>query len=270
MGDAEVHRIDAGVAEHREQHRPVGVADLPRGERALFDQLVAGREDAHTGPWIHADPRCSDARQQPHVSRAQHRALPEHGLARGEVATRGPDVVTGDGLVLDDHPVVAVAPGPLDHHDGVRAVGDRRAGHDPDRLARPDRRRGRVARRKVADDTQPDTGIRPGAGGVGGAERVTVHRRVREGRDRFVRGDVRRQHEPERVTARPLHRCEGFDGGEDLAPGILERNERHAPYSSPRSRTIRARNSPSSAPRSGRSSASSMLARRKSTFLPMS
>ena len=90
--------------------------------------------------------------------------------------------------VRDEHAVVAVALGALDHHDRVGAVGHRRAGHDADRLAGADRRPSARARPASSPTTRSRTGApRPRAGGVGGAHRVAVHRGVGERRDRLGR-----------------------------------------------------------------------------------
>ena len=107
------------------------------------------------------------------------------------------------GLDLQGHEdaVVAVARGALDHHDRVGTVGHRRAGHDPDRLARSDRDGRRVPGGELADHPEPHRVLLGWHRGVGGPHRVAVHRGVRERRHRLGRADPLGEHEPERVGA---------------------------------------------------------------------
>ena len=69
----------------------------------------------------------------------------------------------------------------LDRHHGVRAGGQRRAGHDPDRRPALDRSGASAPGGDLAGDAQ-------GTGRIGGAQREAVHRRVGERRD-VDRGD---------------------------------------------------------------------------------
>ena len=70
----------------------------------------------------------------------------EDDLAGLQIAARLPDMATRLDLQVDvdDAAVLLGVPGALHHHDRVGALGHRRARHDPDRLARPDRDVGRV------------------------------------------------------------------------------------------------------------------------------
>ena len=91
----------------------------------------------------------------------------------------------------------------LDHHHRVGPVGHRRAGHDPDRLARADRPVGRHPGHQRWRSTRRRTGAAvAGPGGVGGPHREPVHRRVHERRHRLARGHRLRGHAPDRVGQR--------------------------------------------------------------------
>ena len=129
----------------------------------------------------------------------------EHRVAGVQVVARGPHVQARRHLRLDRHDgAVGAALGALDHHDRVGAVGHRRAGHDPHRLAR---RRAR-GRRGGRPPPRPRPAARParlgGAGGVGRPHGVAVHRRVGERRHVRRRRDGLGEHEPGRVG--PGHR----------------------------------------------------------------
>ena len=190
----------------------------------------------------------------------------EHRRAGDQVAARRPHMVAGRGDGPHQH-AVAVAGGAFHHHDRVGAGRDRRAGHDPDRLARPDRPVGRPAGGQVAHHPQPHRRLEGRADGVGGLQRVAVHGRVGERRDRLLAADLLGQRQPVRGGERDRHRLEGSDRGQDL---LLHHSQGLEAHRRPWRRTSSARMPASSGPRSGRSRASSMLARRKSSLRPTS
>ena len=124
------------------QRRPVGVADLAGPERRR-PRPVRRRSTARrpaAGDGRRRRPRPSEW-QHAEVAGGQHRA--RRGPRRRRAARRRPPgAPTGPGSNLDlDQDAVAVAGDGrvLDHHHGVGSGRDRRAGHDPHRLARPDR-----------------------------------------------------------------------------------------------------------------------------------
>ena len=112
----------------------------PGRERlAGLDQLVAGatarptRSRGCTTHLAHAD-----AGQHAEVAGAEHLAGFEHRVAGAQVVARRPHRLARRHLRLDGDARAVVEPArALDHHDGVGAVGHRRAGEDPHRLARP-------------------------------------------------------------------------------------------------------------------------------------
>ena len=146
---AEIDRVGAGTGELREQHRPIGVADLPRRERPRLDELVAGREHADARTRIAAHAAGVDRRQHPDACSGQHLPGLEDHVAGLEVAAGAAHVPTGLDLQGHGDAVVAVARGALHHHDAVGTIGHRGAGHDPDRLSRSDRDGRARARRRA-------------------------------------------------------------------------------------------------------------------------
>ena len=136
----------------------------------------------------HADPGGRDL-----VARRQHL------LAGLQVLAHGPQVGAGVDRHLDADGAAAVEPlGPLDHDDGVGAVGDGGAGEDPHRLPGPEQPVGRVPGRHLRHHGQGDGR----AGDVGGPHRVAVHGGVGERRDGLGRHHVVRQHETRRLGER--------------------------------------------------------------------
>ena len=92
--------------------------------------------------------------------------------------------------------------GLFDHHDRVGAGRHRRAGGDFDALTGSDRLHRHLAGEDLLDAAQRTGALARGAGRVGGAHRVAVHRRAREGRHVGVGDDVAREHAAVRVVER--------------------------------------------------------------------
>ena len=108
---------------------------------------------------------------------------------------------------------VAVERRLLDHHDGVRAVGQRGAGRDFRARAGHDGGARRLARVDALDDSQARGRADAGAGRVRGDDGVAVHRRARERRHVDRRGDVAGRDASGRlVEADPLGARDGHDG----------------------------------------------------------
>ena len=227
---AEIDRVGAGTGELREEHRPIGVADLPRRERPRLDELVARREHAHARARIGAHPAGVDRRQHPDACGGQHLPGLEHHVAGFEVATGAAHVPTGLDLQGHGDAVVAVARGALHHHDAVGTIGHRGAGHDPDRLSRSDRDGGRVPGGELPHHLEPHRVLLAGTAGVGGLHRVAVHRGVGERRNRLGRGHPLGEDEPEGVGQARLDRLEAGhrreDRGLDLGQRLHDRRSR--------------------------------------------
>ena len=129
----------------------------PGRERpTALDQLVAGREDADPGrggpppartPMLASTPRWAGRSTVPAV-RTTSPARTSSPVRR----TASPGA-TG---TAEAHPVAVEHLAVLDHDHGVGAVGHRRAGHDPQGLARADRDLGRGAGGQQADDLELD------------------------------------------------------------------------------------------------------------------
>jgi hypothetical protein len=128
-------------------------------------------------------------REQPDLGRAEQRAGRHHHAAFGHVAAGPPDGMPGRRRLVYRHALVA-AVGPFHRHDGVGAGRHQRAGHDPGAGAGGDREGAGVASRDLVGHRQGDrrAGGRPRD--VTGVDRVAVHRRVVEGRQRAQRGGV--------------------------------------------------------------------------------
>ena len=116
------------------------------------------------------------------------------------------------------------ADGVLDHHHGIGARGNGRAGHDFDRLAGTDYAREALAGAHLADDLQL-------AGQVGGTHGITVANRAGHGGDVAVGGDVFGQHASGGRFQAGLFdggdRARGAYGRENGLAGLGKRQRRH-------------------------------------------
>lgn len=150
----------------------------------------------------------------------------------------------------------------LDHLDRADSGWDRGAGHDPHRLPGPNAK-GLVGdtRHLRTDHTQRGAGF----GRIGSTQAPAVHRRIVVARYRVRRHDIGGQHQPRRLTHRHLDGFQGRAQPQDVGAGLLQWN-----HTRPRSTTSLAKNFENSGARSSRSRVSSTVARRKSSFCPMS
>ena len=186
LGDAAVRRDD------RAERKAVDVVDLAGRERpARLDDFVAGREDRDARPRVHLDVGAADRGQRADAARRQHIACAHDPSPAAMSAPRRPMFCPGDRGAKDRRPRRCRLARLLDHDDGVGALRHRRAGRDFGARAGGDRRRTasgrcRCARRCAARGRRPR-----GAGGVGGDDRVAVHRGARERRHVDRRRDVR-------------------------------------------------------------------------------
>jgi hypothetical protein len=124
VGDhPEVDDLVAVALGECDQRVPVGVADLAGRQLAgPVDELVAGGEHPDPRPAHNGDLVPTDAREHTEVAGAQYGPGVEHEVARFEVLAGAAHVVAGGEGSVDVHGV-AVDGGPLDHHDGIGAIG---------------------------------------------------------------------------------------------------------------------------------------------------
>ena len=194
-----------------EQHDAVGVTDGAVAQRAhgrgRVDQLVARGQHGDARRGVHSNTRCAAAGEDAQLRSAQSVASTQHAFARRHVAAHGAHVLAGRlGRGHDAHAPLAVATRGrlrrvfhLDHR--VRALRQRRARGDVRHRAAGQRRRRRICRRRsaVGDDGEL-------ARAVGGVRRVAVLDAGAEGRLRFQRNHVLRQHAAVRLVQRHLRR----------------------------------------------------------------
>ena len=135
--DAPVVDDAAGLGEQRGEHRGVALADLPRPQRRpVGDQLVAGRQ--------HGDPGRRDGRSRRRAlmlastpATAGETTVPavNTGRRRGRRRRRPGRTRPARAARDEADPAAVDALAVLDHRHRVGAVRQRRAGHDPHRLA---------------------------------------------------------------------------------------------------------------------------------------
>ena len=171
-----------------------------------------------------------------HVPRGGEREVP-----RSEAGPGGQDPVAGtDVLAPAPHRPAELrgdvqlhpgrpAVGQLDRNDGVGAVRHRGAGHDPQRRAPAQDVVRRVPRGDVAVDREGDGGLRGGAGELGGAHGVPVHRRVVEARQVDGGDDVLGEHEPQRRPDRDGRRRQRPDEVEHGGAVLRDRTHQTRP-----------------------------------------
>ena len=131
--------VHASVAPDTLDQAPDGVgvrvADRAWPKRlAGLEQLVAGGQHSHPGPAPADEARPVDRGQHAGLGGTDLGAGLQHPIAGGDVLARAPDVGSLEGRRPDrDTPAYSVRV--LDPDDGVRAVGQDRAGRDRDCLA---------------------------------------------------------------------------------------------------------------------------------------
>ena len=214
-------RLRSRRADRRRERIAVRVADLPaRDGRVDVDDLVARRKDRDARALEHADHRFPHRREEPDLRRAHDRPACQDRLSFSQVLAGLADREALGGRGRDRHDVASVV-GVLDAHDGVRAVGHRRAGHDPHRLSSSDRAVRKATRCDLPDDPQ----LRRRARHVVSTHRVAVHRRVAERRHVAIGTDVLREDEAERVEQRNADRGKGRNPGEDAGERVVRAHE---------------------------------------------
>lgn len=174
--------LTACLADRRGQHHRVGLVDLPRFQRsARSDQLTTRRHHQYPHPRVHRQLPDAECRSQAQRRGRHHRTRSQHRGARGDVLTRGADVLAGPGrrADLDD---LGARVRRLYRHHGRCAGGHRGAGHDAVRGAGRQRQRIGAARRNVLGHRQSHRSGGAGPCDVVGQHGVAVHRRIVEAR----------------------------------------------------------------------------------------
>jgi hypothetical protein len=166
--------------------------------------------------------------EQAYLHRAHPCSRRQQHVAYSRVAAGPPDRVPGLGGAAD-RDVRAAAIGPLHGDDGVRAGRHRRTGHDPQAGPLVEMVRPGVAGRDLAAHRQRDRPLRRGRGDVGGQDRVPVHARVVERRQRPGRGDVLGEHRAAGLVKPELTRRQRPDGRENVVQVALYRLHRSLP-----------------------------------------
>ena len=191
------------------------------GAAPAGDDLVAGRENRDARPRPHRDADDPERRQPAQLGRAQPPPGRDRHLPGPHVLADGQHVLTGRRRVEHLHLRLrrawrrAVEVGVLDHHHRIGAGRDHRAGVRAHRLAGAHGDRRNHAGRHVVDQQQIGRRLFRRAQRVGGTDRVAVHRRAGEGRQRLARDQVLRKHAAERRLERNDFRP--FDTGTSAA-----------------------------------------------------
>ncbi len=176
------------------EHEAVGFPDPARRDgRARLRELVAGGQ--HGDPWPRADRDGRAARrgEQPELHGPNLRPSGENLVTRVQILSGAPDGVPR--LCGLAHLYLGrTAVRPLDRYHGVGARGKLRASHYPDGRAMDHRVRSGVAGHDLAHHGERHGIARPRVRDVGGMDRVSIHRRVVEGRQRMGSGDVLGEH----------------------------------------------------------------------------
>jgi hypothetical protein len=206
--DTELHRLAAELGDRRADDRGVRVVDrAERQRRSRRDDLVAGRQDRHPRPPADADFGNADRGEDADLARRQHLTGAQHGLAARDVGAGIADVLAcGDGAAdLDDARAVAFGHdlGVLDHHDGVGAARQHRAGRDHRRTALADDfARDDAWRQQLGVEREPAPVFFAGAEGVGGLHREAVDVRSVEAGHVDRGDDVDAEDASERIAER--------------------------------------------------------------------
>ena len=121
----------------RGQHGRVGLVDLPRPQRqSRRDELCTGGQQQHSNRPVHRQGGEAERSGDPDLRRADHPAGRQHDGALTDVFAPPPQMDPRRWGVVDPHRLRATI-GALDRDDHLRAVWNRRAGHDPGRRAPP-------------------------------------------------------------------------------------------------------------------------------------
>ena len=225
------HRQDlrdaAGARHLRGQGVNVGVANLEfLGDLLHFDNFVARGDDGGHRPPVDLYTTAAEGGEHGGVAVVQAFACAQNDFASRRLAAPRVDELSRFGGKADADAAV-LADGVLNHHHGIGARGNGRAGHDFNRLAGTDCAREALAGAHLANDLQL-------AGQVDGAHGITVANRAGRGRDVAVGCDVFGQQ-----ASGGGFQARLFDGwdrarcayvGEDGLASLVERQSGHSFY----------------------------------------
>ncbi len=222
-GHRRCDHVRARIADGRGEHERVGLVDLTGFQRgAGRDQLRAGRH--HQYPLPRNDCQLAEAQCR---GKTEHRGrddlpCPQHGGAGRDVLTGAADVLSGLGGRAD-RDGVRRAVGGLDRNHSGGTGRDRRTRHDPVCRTGFQRQQIGAAGGDVLGDRQQHRLFGAGPGDIVGNDRVAVHGRVVEARQRQRRQHLLGQHQPERVAERHADGRARRDQAGDDAPVLLDR-----------------------------------------------
>ena len=255
--NAEVERNAARGGDEPGDREIVRRHDLRRpGRFAGRHELVAGRENRDPRPTAHRQRRMIGGGRERDVARAQPLAGAKQRLSFEEVEPRIAKIVAGSRRRPEKN-AVAVALHVLLDDDRVGALRHRGAGENPHRLSGPDDARKGAARRGFADEGQR----RGRVPRILGPQRITVHRRIGEGRLGPQRRDRAGEHTPVRgVERHDLFGERRGHGGKHAVQRLADGN--HAAHD----RASAARQSPDLPPRFSRSRMPSIVMPRSIAF----
>jgi hypothetical protein len=187
--DREHERLAARIGHRGREAVRVRVHDRARQRRLPeLAQLVAGRQDRHPRPAVHAHCRAVERREQAELTRADQGAACERERACGEIRARTSHVGARCRELADLNRVADSLAVLLDHH-GVRAFWQPAAGEDAQRAGRLEPQRLARLRARLAANREHDA-----ARELGVPDRVAVHRAVVEARQARARAGVLREH----------------------------------------------------------------------------
>ncbi len=225
-GDSQRTGLSARLSNLGDEHRFVGVANLT-GTRSLpdGDQFITRREDG--------DPRSRSNRQLVRSHLGQRRKLlgtqsaagRQYRLADAHTRALANQVLFRPGTVGQDSHGRTERLGFFDLHDRIRAIRQRRAGHDPCGFIGSHRGLRQPAGHDFVDNLQrafagPDVGTSHG---------VAVHQRLIEGRRVDVAGHILCQHKPQSVRKFAPPRRGRLYGADDLVECLGHRQHVRLP-----------------------------------------
>ena len=150
--DAEVDQVGPGARDERREQRAIPVVGRAAAERrGRVDEFVARGQDRHAESPPDRDGVGADAGGQADIVRPEPATGEQHGLAGAHVLAAPSHVLPRAHRAQDAH-VAARRFRVFAHHDGIRARGQRRAGHGAHRLPAPHASWVGMAGKRVADD----------------------------------------------------------------------------------------------------------------------
>ena len=215
----ELHGLGAERGERRTDRVAIRIANLPERRRSGdIDQFITGRDDPEARAREHLDRRATERRQHAEFGCAEATAGRQDTLARAQVGRTLRQILPGRDLRAH-HDRLAFEVDVFDRNHRVRAVGERAARGDAQRLVRIDRVRRRGTHSNFTDDRA--------AHAAAAENRKPVHRRTRMRGMIFARDRVARQDAPGRGAERDAfdRRRRDLDASEVRADRLRRREE---------------------------------------------